>query len=57
MMFKDGMQCGNTYAKIYVNRLGEQMQEDNEDDYIDFVFSGNTMTIVEAVQHERNSCF
>lgn len=57
MMVKDGMQCGNTYAKIYVNRLGEQMQEDNEDDYIDFVFSGNTMTIVEAVQHERNSCF
>lgn len=57
MMVKDGMQCGNTYAKIYVNRLGEQMQEDNEDDYIDFVFSGNTMTIVEAVQHERNGCF
>lgn len=57
MMVKDGMQCGNTYAKIYVNRLGEQMQEDNEDDYIDFVFSGNTMTIVEAVQHERDKRF
>lgn len=57
MMVKDGMQCGNTYAKIYVNRLGEQMQEDDEDDYIDFVFSGGTMTIAEAVQHERNNNF
>lgn len=57
MMVKDGMKCGNTYAKIYVNRLGEQMQEDDDNDYIDFVFSGSTMTIVEAEQHERNSSF
>jgi len=54
MMVSDGVQCGNAYAKIYVNRLGEQMQEDNEEEYIDFLFSGNTMTIVEAEQHRRS---
>lgn len=54
MMAKDGMECGNAYAKIYINRLGPQMQEDDDQDYIDFVFSGDTMTIVEAEQHERN---
>ena len=53
MIAKDGIQCGNAFAKIYVNRLGRQMQEDDEEDYIDFVFSGDTMTIVEAEQHYR----
>ncbi len=53
MIAKDGMQCGNAFAKIYVNRLGRQMQEDDDDDYIDFIFSGDTMTIVEAEQHYR----
>ena len=53
MIAKDGMQCGNAYAKIYVNRLGRQMQEDDEEDYIDLVFSGDTMTIIEAEQHSR----
>lgn len=53
MIAKDGMQCGNALAKIYVNRLGRQMQEEDDEDYIDFVFSGETMTIVEAEQHIR----
>ena len=53
MIAKDGMQCGNAYAKIYLNRLGRQMQDDDDEDYIDFVFSGDTMTIVEAEQHVR----
>lgn len=57
MIAKDGMERGNTYARIYVNRLGKQMQEDDEDDYIDFIFSGETMTIVEAEQHERSNNF
>lgn len=57
MIAKDGMECGNTFAKIYVNRLGQQMQEDDEDEYIDFVFNGDTMTIVEAEQHETDSKF
>lgn len=57
MIAKDGLKCGNAYAKIYVNRLGRQMQEDDEEDYIDFVFDGDKMTIVEAEQHTRNSEF
>lgn len=55
MIANDGMACGNAYAKIYVNRLGQQMLD--EDDYIDFVFSGDTMTIVEAAQHKKDSTF
>ena len=57
MSLKDGIKCGNSFAKIYVNRLGEQMQEDDEEDYLDFVFSGNNLTIIEAEQHERNKIF
>lgn len=57
MIAKDGLSCGNSFAKIYVNRLGEQMQEDDEEDYIDFVFSGEKMTIIEAEQHDRNELF
>ena len=57
MIAKDGIQCGNAYAKIYVNRLGQQMQEDDEDDYIDFVFDGDIMTVVEAEQHHRDETF
>ena len=54
MIARDGMQCGNAFAKIYVNRLGQQMAEDDEMDYIDFVFDGDRMTIVEAEKHDRN---
>lgn len=57
MIAKDGMECGNAFAKIYVNRLGRQMQEDDEDDYIDFIFDGEKMTIIEAQQHERANDF
>lgn len=54
---KDGLQCGNAHAKIYVNRNGQQMYVDDTDDYLDFVFSGNTMTIEEAEQHQREDDF
>ena len=57
MTANDGIECGNAYAKIYVNRLGHQMQEDDEEDYIDFYFDGDTMTIVEAKPHERSNNF
>ena len=57
MIAKDGIKCGNAFAKIYVNRLGRQMLEDDEEDYIDFVFDGDRMTIVEAEQHQRDSSF
>ena len=55
MVATDGMECGNTFAKIYVNRLGRQMLD--EDDYIDFIFVGDTMTIVEAQQHKKENAF
>lgn len=51
MIAKDGTRSGNAYAKIYKNRLGQQMQEDDNDDYLDFSFSGATMTIAEAEPH------
>lgn len=57
MIANDGIECGNSYAKIYVNRLGRQMQEDDEQDYIDFVFSGDNMTITEAEQHKRKEIY
>ena len=57
MIVKDGIQCGNAFAKIYVNRLGKQMLEDDDEDYIDFVFDGDKVTIIEAQQHERVSDF
>ena len=52
---KDGMECGNAFAKIYVNRLGRQMMD--EDEYIDFFFSGDNMTIQEATQHSADTTF
>lgn len=57
MIAKDGIECGNSFAKIYVNRLGTQMQEDNEEEYIDFVFDGDKMTIAEAKQHNKTENF
>lgn len=53
----DGAECGNVYAKIYVNRLGKQMREDDEDDYIDLYFDGDKMTISEVKQHNKQNNF
>lgn len=53
MISKDGEECGNAWAKVYVNRLGEAQQDDDEEDYLDFKFYGSTMTIQEVVQHSR----
>lgn len=49
-----GDEFGNCYAKIYVNRLGKRTDDSIEDDYIDFNFIGDTMTIKEAQQHVRS---
>ena len=47
----DGQTCGNYRLSVTLNRLGEQMQ-DNE--YIDFAFDGNKMRIDEAKnQHSK----
>ena len=52
MRITDSDECGNAYAKVYVNRLGEQVMDDDEQAYIDFLFDGKTMTIYQAKQHE-----
>lgn len=57
MVAKDGLESGNAYAKIYVNRLGERMPEDDEDCYADFEFIGSLMTINEAEQHTQLNPF
>ena len=50
----DGVQCGNYCMNVALNRLGEQMLED---DYLDFMFHGNTMTIVGAEKHVKPEVF
>lgn len=51
---EDGLQCGNYCMNIGLNRLGEQMVED---DYLDFMFYGNTMSIVGAERHNKPQVF
>jgi replicative DNA helicase len=46
---RDTLDCGNFALTIDLNRLGEQM---GEDEYIDFKFDGNRMRIDEANQHK-----
>lgn len=57
MIANDGMECGNAFAKIYVNRLGGHMPEDDESAYIDLVFDGARMTIREAQPHKQANNF
>ena len=54
---KDGLECGNAGMKIDINRLGEHMQEDDENAYLDFIFEGNKMMISEAHQHDSSNEF
>lgn len=56
-IMKDGLQCGNAGIKVYINRLGARMPEDDENAYLDFVFDGQRMRISEAQQHENKSEF
>lgn len=51
---QDGIQCGNYCMNVTLNRLGEQMLED---EYLDFMFHGNTMTIVGAEKHVKPEVF
>lgn len=46
----DGKECGNYALNISLNRLGDQMFED---EYIDFKFTGGQMRIEEAKQHKE----
>lgn len=45
---RDGLDCGNFALTIDLNRLGEQM---SDEEYIDFNFDGNKMRIEEAKRH------
>ena len=49
---RDGLASGNFCATVDLNRMGEQM---SEEDYIDFMFDGNKMRIEEATPHDKNS--
>jgi replicative DNA helicase len=51
---RDGEDCGNYTLNIRLNRLGEQM---TEDEYIDIKFDGNRMRIEQAQQHEKKKPF
>ena len=54
-ILSDGNDCGNFRLNINLNRLGEQM---TENEYIDFVFDGNHMQINQALsQHAINEPF
>lgn len=57
MIMNDGPNCGNAYAKIYVNRHGTQMQEDDDSAYIDFVFDEKCLTIQQAKQQHYTETF
>lgn len=57
MIAKDGIECGNAYAKVFFNRIGESMAEDDDDEYIDFLFDGSKATIIEAKQHAVSDDF
>ena len=46
---KDGLDCGNFAMTVDLNRLGEQM---SEEEYIDMKFDGNRMRIEQAKQHK-----
>ena len=48
-MERDGADCGNFCMSVVLNRNGEQMAED---EYIDMLFDGNRMRIVQAEQHK-----
>jgi replicative DNA helicase len=47
----DGEECGNYALIVEINRIGESMEDD---DYLDFVFKKNILTIEQAKkQHEK----
>jgi hypothetical protein len=41
----NGKECGNFALTVKLNRLGQQM---SEEDYLDFVFEGNTVSVEQA---------
>ena len=51
---KHGRECGNMKMKIDFNRIGKCHDEDDEEDYLDFSFIGEILTIQETkAQHVK----
>ena len=52
---RDGQECGNCKMKVLFNRIGDAHDEDDELDYIDFLFKGTILTIEETKkQHDKD---
>lgn len=47
---KHGKECGNSYMKVSYNRIGGFHDEYDKEDYIDFQFTGEILTIQETKQ-------
>lgn len=55
---RDGEQCGNYKMKVNFNRIGDCHDDDDEQDYLDFMFKGSILTIEECKkQHEIQTPF
>lgn len=53
-MAKHGQECGNAYMKVSYNRVGGFHSYDEDEDYIDFQFDGETLSIFETkAQHTK----
>lgn len=54
-ILKHGRECGNMKMKVDFNRIGKSHDEDDEDDYLDFNFIGEILTIKETKsQHSKD---
>lgn len=51
-IIRDGGECGTHLLKVNLNRLG--LEHKGEDDYIDMMFTGERVGIVEAKQHSKS---
>ena len=50
-IMEDGVECGNYKLNIFINRLGEQM---DEHEYIDFVFNNKNLSVNVAKKQHKN---
>lgn len=50
-IIRDGAECGNYAISIDLNRLGGQTNGENE--YIDMMFNGDKLSILEAKQRQK----
>lgn len=53
MIADDGEECGNAIARVYINRLGKQMDETDEKEYLDFETNYSVASILEAEKQHK----